>query len=73
MYKKSEEKVRLIFVYQVGSFWPSWDSLYTACMTDDRFEVKLLWIDDSVGDKAQMEYAEDFLVEKQVPYEPFSY
>ena len=73
MYKKGNEKIKLIFVYQVGSFWPSWDSLYSACKADDRFEVKLLWIDDSAGDKAQMEHAEDFLIEKGIPYESFSY
>lgn len=72
-YKKSNGKVKLIFVYQVDSFWVSWNSLYQSCLADNRFEVKVLWINGNEGDKAQMEHAEDFLKEKKIQYEPFSY
>ncbi len=67
------KKVKILYVFQVPSFWPSWESLYEGVAKDDRFETKLLWIDGSAGDQAQMEHAEEFLQNMQIPYEPFSY
>ena len=68
-----QDKIRIVFVFQVPSFWPSWESLYHECLHDSRFEVKLVWIEDiSYGDKAQMQNAREFLEEKGLPYEIFS-
>lgn len=68
------KKVKVVFVFQVPSFWPSWESLYEALEKDERFTIKLFWIDDvSAGDKAQMEHAEEFLKQRQIAYEIFSF
>lgn len=65
-------KVRILFVFQVASFWTSWESLYEACKRDERFEVRLAWIDDlKSGDTAQMESAQAFLEDNHIPYEVF--
>lgn len=66
-------KVKIAFIYQVASFWPSWGSVYEACMADERFEVKLFWVDGSEGDRAQMENSQDYLIEQNIPYEEFSH
>ena len=67
------EKIRIVFVFQVPSFWPSWESLYNECLNDSRLEVRLAWIDDlSYGDKAQMENGERFLQKKGLSYQIFS-
>lgn len=29
---KQGDKIRLVFLYQIASFWPSWDSLYESCL-----------------------------------------
>ena len=69
-------KIKIVFLFQAGSFWPSWEALYDVLRKDERFEVKILWIrwqEGKPGDRAQMQYAEKFLIEKNLPYEEFSY
>ncbi len=66
-------KIRIIFVFQAASFWPSWESVYQSCMEDEGFHVKVMWINDSSGDAAQMHSAESFLTERNIPYERFGY
>ena len=72
-YLKCYEKCKIAFAFQVPSFWVSWESLYESCIADERFDVRLFWLNISVGDKAQMESAENFLEDKEIPYEIFSY
>jgi len=72
-YKVNDKKMKIAFVYQVPSFWPSWDSLYSKCKSDENIKVKLFRINDSHGDKAQMSNSEDFLIRNNIDYEEFSY
>ena len=60
-YISVKDKIRIVFVFQVASFWTSWESLYKSCIEDERFEVKLMWINDVTGDVAQMSSAQQFL------------
>lgn len=66
-------KIRIVFVFQVASFWPSWESLYKSCIEDERFTIKLMWIDDITGDVAQMSPSKQFLEHENIPYEIFNY
>ncbi|MDR1320088.1 MAG: hypothetical protein LBK56_01505 [Gracilibacteraceae bacterium] len=66
------EKIRVIFLFQIPSFWPSWESVYRAGTEDERFEVKLLWLDELAFSKAQMIGAEEFLTENQLAYAKFN-
>ena len=68
-----EKKVRIVFVFQVASFWTSWEKLYQSCLEDERFEVKLMWIDDISGDVAQMASGEEFLIKRNIEYDVFDY
>jgi hypothetical protein len=73
-YMDCEGRMRVAFVFQVGSFWPSWESIYSECLNDETVETRLfLLVSKESGDKAQMAYAEDFLVKSELEYETFSY
>ena len=65
------EKIRIVFLFQVASFWPSWESLYKACLEDERIDVCFLYLDETVREKVQMVTAENFLQEKKIPYMNF--
>lgn len=66
------EKIRIAFLYQVASYWPSWESFYMACIKDDRFEVRLLYLKNESIHGVQMDTAEDFLQQKGYEYEVYS-
>lgn len=68
---KPGEKIRIVFLFQVPSFWPSWDSLWEACQRDPEIDAKLIWLNETNTEKAQMLSAHDFLEEKQLPYTIF--
>ena len=67
------DKVRIAFVFQVPSFWSSWESLYEACMQDDRIEARIFWLHGANGDWFQMYMSEDYLKNENMPYTRFTY
>jgi len=62
------DKIRIVFLFQVPSFWPSWESFYYACLCDKRFDVKLVWLNHLAFSQAQMAGASAFLDERQIDY-----
>lgn len=62
------EKIRVVFLYQVASFWPAWESLFVKLTKDSRFDVKLLFLDETVSEMSQMNTAQEFLEQKHIPY-----
>ena len=69
---KPAEKIRVVFLFQVASFWPSWETLYETCLEDGRFDVKMLFLDETVREAAQMKTAKKFLDTKGIEYIEFS-
>ncbi len=67
------KKIKVAFMFQVPSFWPSWDSLYRELINDEFFDVKLFWINGRARDPSQMKGEKQFLESKMIPYEIFSY
>lgn len=65
-------RIRIMFLFQAASFWPSWESFYDACMKDDRFLVKFCLLEELYGDTTQMLSAKEFLDAKGIPYELYS-
>lgn len=65
------EKVRVVFLYQVASFWPSWESLYQSMIRDSRFEVKLVLLDETAREEFQMITAQEFLEQNNIEYSLF--
>lgn len=68
-----DNKIKIAFIYQVASFWTSWDSLYSKCLCDNKIEVMVFRIDGEHGDKAQMKDSEQFLKNHDIEYKDFSY
>lgn len=66
-----DEKIRLVFLFQVASFWPSWETFYKACLNDERIDVKFLFLDETVREKVQMKTAKDFLDTQGIEYIDF--
>lgn len=62
------EKIRIVFLFQIASFWPSWDSFYSACLRDDRMEVRFVFLDETATEDAQMLSARAFLDKSGINY-----
>ena len=65
---RENEPVRIVFIYQVASFWPSWDLFYHSVKNDPRFDVKVLWLNETVREKSQMVGAKEFIDSLGIPY-----
>lgn len=65
------EKIRIVFLYQIASMWPSWDSLFAACREKRMVDAKLVFLDETNVEKSQMNGAEQFLIEQGIPYTRF--
>ncbi|MDR1246029.1 MAG: CDP-glycerol glycerophosphotransferase family protein [Clostridiales Family XIII bacterium] len=65
------EKIRIVFLFQIPSFWPSWESVYRACVEDERYDVRLVLLDELAFSKVQMAGAEEFLIENALRYTRF--
>lgn len=65
------EKIRMVFLFQVASFWPSWESFYKACVDDERIDVQFLYLEETVREKVQMLTAESFLKSRNISYTNF--
>lgn len=63
-----KEKIRILFLFQVASFWPSWESFYNACINDSRFDVKVILYDEIVGEKSQMLTSRNFLKNNNIKF-----
>lgn len=68
---KKDEKIRIVFLFQVASFWPSWESFYKACADDPRIDAKMLFLDETVREAVQMKTAKEFLDENKIEYTDF--
>lgn len=63
------EKIRIVFIFQSASFWPSWETFWEAVRNDDRFEEIMLVCDDIISEKSQFLTARKFLKEKGIPFQ----
>ena len=63
-----DTKIRIVFLYQVASFWPSWESFYGSVLHDERFDVRFLFLDETVSEHAQMKGAQEFLDKRGIDY-----
>lgn len=65
---KTGEKIRIVFLFQIASFWPSWESFYNACKKDGRLDVRLVFLDETNTEKSQMATAYEFLESTGLEY-----
>ena len=62
------EKIRIVVVFQVASFWPSIAFLYRELVADERFEVIIMCYDEPVDTSIKTETARAFLEENNIPF-----
>lgn len=69
-----QERIRIVFLFQVSSFWPSIAPFYEEVLKDDRFDVKLLCYDEkydrTIKTDTSRQYLKDMGMDHEV-YEEF--
>jgi hypothetical protein len=69
---KNGEKIDIVFIFQSASFWPSWESVWEECNSDERFNPIMLLSDDSFKEKTQFKTAREFLKKQNIDYKHVS-
>lgn len=62
------EVIRIVFLIQVASFWPSMENLYDSMKGDERFDVKIICYDEEVDPSIKTETTREFLVKQGIDF-----
>lgn len=65
---KKDEKIEVAFLFQAGTVWASWDSIYRSCIADERFAVQLILMEETAVETSHMVGAKRFLQENHIDY-----
>jgi len=63
------EKVEIAFLFQAGTVWPSWESVYLELKSDSRVSVRFFLDTDTTVEKSHNKGAREFLEEQGIEYE----
>ncbi|MCC8155326.1 MAG: CDP-glycerol glycerophosphotransferase family protein, partial [Tannerellaceae bacterium] len=63
-----DERIRVVIIFQVASFWPSIEYLYHELTQDERFEAIIMCYDEAIDPSIKTETAREFLDVNQIPY-----
>lgn len=66
------ERIRIVFIYQMASFWPSWDTLIESLLSNNDVDVRIVLFDVKMREESQIKGAEDFLRQVGVKYINFA-
>ncbi len=66
------EKVRIIFMHHVASFWPCIESVYRALVADERFDVRVVFVSENSVEHVQSVHTEEHLRENNISYVIYS-
>ena len=55
------EKLQVAFLFQAGTVWASWESVYDAFVNDDRFNVRIILLTQTTVETSHNKDAEDYL------------
>ena len=69
---KQQEKLRIAFLYQVASYWPTIESFFQACAADEQVDAQVFFVDDAAVEKVQVEDSGRLLEEKRIPFQIYS-
>lgn len=67
-----QEKLRIAFLYQVASYWPTIESFFQACAADAEVDVQIFFVEEMSVEKVQVENSGKFLKEKRIPFQIYS-
>ena len=65
-------KVKICYIFQIPSFWPSFESIYKKIIKDERFDFKFYLLDMEYKEPSQMKGAREFLEKNNISYEPLT-
>ena len=65
---KNEDKIKIVFVFQIASFWPSTESFYNECLNDDRFEVSIVCYDEDIDPSIKVDTARQYLIDNNMDF-----
>ncbi|MFA5576797.1 MAG: hypothetical protein WC983_05925 [Tissierellaceae bacterium] len=65
---KENEKIRICFLFEAPTLWPSWDSLWRACLDDKKMETQIILYNNKVFQNSQNQGATEFLIKNRIPY-----
>ncbi len=63
------EKIETAFLFQAGTVWPSWESVYQACQCKECFDVRLILVSETTVEVSHSIGAEEYLKQMGLPYE----
>ena len=66
------EKIKIAIMYQVASYWPTIESFYEACVSDQDVEVRIFFVGDMSVERVQVENSDKFLISKGIPFTNYS-
>ncbi len=71
--KPNQKKIKIYFLFQFPSFWPSIESFWNECSNDDSIDNKMiLFFTDQLREKTQMAGSKNFLNEIRIPFVEFN-
>lgn len=62
------EKIRISILFQIPSFWPSIEKVWSILNEDERFDPVLILYDKEHGEKEQIKGAREFLINNEIPF-----
>lgn len=62
------EKIRIVIIFQVASFWFSIENFYRSCRNDARFDLRVICYDDDFDPTIKTDTARDFLEKNGIKY-----
>lgn len=65
---KYGEKIRIVFLFQIASFWPSTESFYYECLNDDRFEVLIVCYDEEIDSSIKVDTSRKYLIDNNMDF-----
>lgn len=65
----TDEKIRLVYLFQIPSCWPAFKSVWNIISKDERFDVRVLLFDREQKEKTQMAGAREFLHDNGISFE----
>lgn len=67
-----KEKIRIAVMFQVASYWPSIESFYEACVSDQGIDIKIYFVGDLSVEKAQIKDTVEFLYKHKISFEKYT-
>ena len=66
---EQNEKMDIAFLFQAGTVWPSWESVYKACLIEERINVRMILVSKKTVEASHNVDAENFLVSQGISFE----